>query len=255
MTGPSVPVFDGHNDVLLRLHLHGDGDPARAFLDGDGSGQLDLPRARQGGFAGGLFAIFVPPEGEDGAAADQLMRSASYDVPLPPALEQAHAQREALGMLSLLERIERESNGRVNVCGSVAEIRECMDRGVLAAVPHLEGAEAIDPEFRMLERLYRAGLRSLGLVWSRPNAFGHGVPFRFPSSPDVGTGLTEIGQRLVRECNRLRIVVDLSHVTEAGFWDAAAASAAPLVATHSNAHATSPTASSPRSAPRAAWWA
>ena len=55
-----VPVFDGHNDVLLRLWRHESADPVRAFLDGGRKGQLDLPMAREGGFAGGFFAIFVP---------------------------------------------------------------------------------------------------------------------------------------------------------------------------------------------------
>jgi membrane dipeptidase len=88
--------------------------------------------------------------------------------------------------------------------------------------------------------LYEAGLRSLGPVWSRPNAFGHGVPFRCPSSPDTGPGLTDLGKALVGACNRLRILIDLSHLNERGFWDVAAISNAPLVATHSNAHAISP---------------
>ena len=65
-------------------------------------------------------------------------------------------------------------------------------------------------------------------MWSRPNAFGHGVPFRFPSTPDTGPGLTDLGLRLVRECNRLRIVVDVSHLTERGFRDVAATTTAPL---------------------------
>jgi membrane dipeptidase len=88
--------------------------------------------------------------------------------------------------------------------------------------------------------LHAAGLRSLGPVWSRPNAFGYGVPFRCPSSPDTGPGLTDLGKALVAECNRLRIMIDLSHLNEKGFWDVAALSNAPLVATHSNAHAISP---------------
>jgi membrane dipeptidase len=80
-------------------------------------------------------------------------------------------------------------------------------------------------------------LRSIGLVWSRANDFAEGVPFRFPSSPDTGPGLTDAGRELVRACNRLGILVDLSHLNEAGFWDVAGLSDAPLVATHSNAHA------------------
>jgi membrane dipeptidase len=143
-------------------------------------------------------------------------------------------------MVSLLLRIERESGGRVRICREVDDIRQCMKDAALATVLHIEGAEAIDANFEFLEVLYGAGLRSLGPVWSRPNAFGHSVPFRCPSSPDTGPGLTDLGQELIGVCSRLGILVDLSHLNERGFWDAARISNAPLVATHSNAHALSP---------------
>ena len=74
-------------------------------------------------------------------------------------------------------------------------------------------------------------------MWSRPNAFGEGVPFQFPRSPDTGPGLTAAGKALVKACNQLGIMLDLSHLNEKGFWDVAKISTAPLVATHSNAHA------------------
>ena len=115
-----------------------------------------------------------------------------------------------------------------------------MADGRIAAVLHIEGAEAIDPDFAALDVLQAAGLRSLGLVWSRPNIFAPGVPFRFPGGPDTGEGLTEAGRSLVRACNARRIMVDLSHLNERGFWDVAALTAAPLVATHSNVHALCP---------------
>jgi membrane dipeptidase len=88
----------------------------------------------------------------------------------------------------------------------------------------------------MLEVLHSAGLRSIGPVWSRPTIFGEGVPFSFPSTPDIGSGLTELGIALVKRCNELNIMIDLSHLNEAGFWDVARHSNAPLVATHSNVH-------------------
>jgi membrane dipeptidase len=143
-------------------------------------------------------------------------------------------------MASILIRIEREAGGRLRICRTVEDIRHCIEAKVLAAVLHIEGAEAIDPELGALDVLYQAGLRSLGPVWSRPNAFGHGVPFRCPSSPDIGPGLTDLGKELIRTCNRLKILIDLSHLNERGFWDVAELSDAPLIATHSNAHALSP---------------
>lgn len=241
----SVPVFDGHNDVLLRLHLSGGDHPVAAFLDGlNGEGHLDLPRARAASFAGGLFAIFVPSAAQAAAAVAAARGKAGEGTQplgpgaLPPeGVGLAEAQAATLAMAALLTRIARVSEGRVRLCRSVAEIRAAMGAGALATALHIEGAEAIDSDLAMLDVLHQAGLRSLGPVWSRPNIFGFGVPFRFPSSPDVGPGLTEAGTRLVAACNALRILIDLSHLNEAGFWDVARLSHAPLVATHSNAHA------------------
>ena len=143
-------------------------------------------------------------------------------------------------MAALLFRIERESQGRLRVCRNARDIDGCLTDGAVAAVLHIEGAEYIDANFELLDVLYQAGLRSLGPVWSRPNSFGYGVPFRLPSSPDTGPGLTDLGKALIGACNALRILIDLSHLNERGFWDVAAISKAPLVASHSNAHAISP---------------
>jgi membrane dipeptidase len=147
------------------------------------------------------------------------------------------ALQATLKMASLMFAIERESAGKVRVCRTAADIEACIDAGILAPVLHIEGAEAIDENFSALDVLYQAGLRSIGPVWSRSNIFGHGVPFSFPSSPDTGPGLTDLGKELIRVCNRLKIMLDLSHLNEKGFWDVAAISDAPLVATHSNVHA------------------
>ena len=225
--------FDGHNDVLLRLWRHGSG--VEAFLDGDTKGQLDLPRAQAGGMVGGFYAIFVPSESSRPAV--EPTDTVPYDVPLPPPPALTHAQRATLEMMSLLLRIAESSNGRIRLARSVAEIRSAKAAGAHAPVLHIEGCEAIDADLKMLDVLYAAGLRSLGPVWSRSNIFGHGVPFRFPSSPDTGEGLTPAGKALIKRCNDLRILIDLSHLNEQGFWDIAGLSRAPLVATHSNAHA------------------
>jgi membrane dipeptidase len=237
-----MPFFDGHNDALLRLWKRDGNDAPRAFLDGEGKGQLDLPMAVQGGFAGGLFAIFVPSPKNKVSNADSgpPVSGTAPGEPLPPPLDLVTAQTAVSSMASILIRIEREASGRVHICRTVEDIRHCMDAGALAAVLHIEGAEAIDPAFEILDVLHQAGLRSLGPVWSRPNAFGHGVPFRCPSSPDTGPGLTDLGKELIRACNQLKILIDLSHLNEKGFWDVAEVSDAPLVATHSNAHALSP---------------
>jgi membrane dipeptidase len=224
---------------LLRLWRAEPEARDRMWLEGDGRGHLDLPRMRQGGFGGGLFAIFVPSP-DAGAAMDEAMDCPPYDLPLPEAISAAEAQPVAVAMAGILLRMERVSGGALTVCRSVAEIRAAIHRDRIAAVMHMEGAEAIGHDLDALYFMHAAGLRSLGPVWSRPTIFGDGVPFRYPGDPDTGKGLTPIGRELVRACDELRILIDVSHLNVRGFDDVAAVSKAPLVATHSNAHAVTP---------------
>ena len=203
------------------------------FLKGDGVGHLDMPRMKKGGFAGGFFAVFAPADGEDFPDDDDV------NPPLANQIAQPVALRKTVEMASLLFRIERESDGTFKVCRNVGEIRSCLAKGVVAAIFHIEGAEAIDAKFRTLDVLYESGLRSIGPVWSRPNIFGNGVPFRFPSTGNTGDGLTDVGKNLIRYCNERKILIDLSHLNEKVFWEVVKISTAPLVATHSNAYAIS----------------
>jgi membrane dipeptidase len=231
-------VFDGHNDVLLRLWRQGD-LTGRRFLDGDGEGHVDLPRARAGGLAGGIFAVYVPGDARTVGVGDADDGGVVDFPPLGP-VDSSDARRITLEMAGILICMARERPDALRICRSAAEIGEAEAAGAIAAILHLEGAEAIGPECGELEVLYAAGLRSLGPVWSRPNVFGFGIPFRFPGDPDEGPGLTAAGRELVRACNRLGIVFDLSHLNAAGFRDVARLSDKPLVATHSNAHAIAP---------------
>lgn len=235
--GPMVPVFDGHNDALLRLHMNAD-ERAETFVSGVERGHLDLPRAKAGGFAGGMFACFVPSKKGEKQKITRTIEG--YEEAFPATPELGDAQRITLSLAADLFRIEDASAGRFKVVRSAAEISECIANDVVAASWHIEGAEAVDPDLDALEIFHRAGLRSIGPVWSRPNDFGCGVPFKFPSSPDIGPGLTDAGRALVEGCNRLKILIDLSHLNEKGFWDVQQISDAPLVATHSNAHSLCP---------------
>lgn len=213
-------------------------DPVAGFRDRGGEGHLDLARARAGRFAGGLFACFVPSAGDPDAGFVRTEDGYTMAMPEPPDL--AHAQARADVMIACAQRIAAELPDDVRLCRSVTDIRRCMAEGILAMTLHLEGAEAIGEDLDGLERYYNLGVRSIGPVWSRRNRFGTGVPFRYPGDPDIGSGLTYAGFALVHACNALGIVLDLSHMNAAGFWDVARASRAPLVATHSNAHAVCP---------------
>ncbi|WP_022704819.1 dipeptidase [Pseudorhodobacter ferrugineus] len=230
------PIFDGHNDVLLKLYRAGGVSAAASFLTGC-AGAVDVPAAKAGGFAGGFFAVYVPSP-TDLALKFEEMTKPEYQLVLPDEIPYADAIPVVMAQSAILFEMERL--GALKICRTVADIRAAMAAGIMAAIFHIEGAEAIDPDFHTLEVLYQSGLRSIGPVWSRPTIFGHGVPFRYPSSPDTGDGLTDTGKRLVKRCNDLGIMLDLSHLNEAGFWDVARLSDAPLVATHSNAHVICP---------------
>lgn len=229
---PPVPIFDGHNDTLIRVRPTPD-EGERCFFLESADGHVDLPRARKGGLVGGVCGICVPrppdPPGATPPPAD-----------VPGAIDPDYARRFVTTVLARLCRIEDAARGSFRVVRSIAELDACLARDVFAAVLHFEGAEAIDPELDALQVYHRLGLRSLGIVWSRPNVFGHGVPFTFPHSPDTGPGLTDQGKALVCACNELGIAIDCAHLNERGFFDVAEMSCAPLIASHTAAHALCP---------------
>jgi membrane dipeptidase len=203
----ALSVFDGHNDVLLE---------ERSFADASDEGHLDLERARAGGFAGGFFAIFTPHPG--GYAAD-----GEPEPAVDHELAVGHTFRAMRKLLDL------ERAGVLRIAREPGDLE--LD-GDIVAVMHIEGAEAVDAELELLPALHAFGLRSIGITWSRPNAFGHGV--------GDDRGLTDAGRALVAACEELGILVDLSHLSERGFWDVAEMAQRPLVVTHACAHALVP---------------
>ncbi|CAX61302.1 Zn-dependent dipeptidase [Erwinia billingiae Eb661] len=227
-TASLTPIFDGHNDLLLRLWMPAEQDPVTQFLHGTLPGHLDMARIVQGGFAGGLFAVFIPPV-EFVQQSNQAYSEAVHD---PLAITEAQ--------IALLHRIEAESAGRAKICRTAGEIQRCIEQGVLAMVLHIEGAGALDDQLSQLDRWIDAGLRSIGPLWNLANRFGVGVTGSFPGSPDTGDGLTPLGLALLRTCNQKKLLIDLSHMNEKAFWQTAKHSSAPLVATHSNVHALCP---------------
>ena len=226
-------VFDGHNDTLLRLWLEGDHE-GQGFVEGRDNLHIDAPKAREGGLAGGFFAVFVPSPSRSG------VKKVVGDILGTDPLGQAAAAEASDAMIAILDGLCAGHPDTIARCRNGKEARKAIAADNIAAVLHFEGAEAIKPGLENLEGYYAKGLRSIGPVWSRGNAFGHGVPLTFPGLPDQGGGLTEAGIELVRACNQLGIMLDVSHLNEAGFDDLARTTSRPLVATHSNAHALSP---------------
>ncbi len=211
-------IFDGHNDSLTK------------------PGHLDLPRMARAGMRGGIFAVFI----RSLETADWRPALSNRPGGAGPAPELAHEPAAALATEAAGRLFAMERAGAMRVARKIEDVDAAAEGGPPAAVLHLEGAEPVDAGLEALELWYAAGLRSLGPVWSRPNAFGTGVRFRYPSTPDIGPGLTDAGKALVRRCAELGIVFDLAHMNEAGFWDTAALEAAPLVVSHAATHAICP---------------
>ena len=199
-----IPIIDGHTDYLLSLTHTG-----RSFLEESTIGHVDLPRARKGNIGAMISAVFLPSE-----------------------LLPTHALIETLRAVDLLKRTIAKSEGQMELIRGYDQLVSFLDRGVFGAILHFEGAEAIDPEFVVLRLAYELGLRSLGLVWSRPTIFAEGV-----GPENHGQGLTGLGRELVTQCNNMGILIDVSHLNEPGFWDVIAESTKPIVASHSNARA------------------
>ena len=202
---------------------------------------MDLPRAQEGGLIGGCFAIFVPDPEEDVAE----MEKAGFDpsekkkYPSPP-LELSYAYNHAVDQL-------------LAVYGSSAIP---MAKSRSSARPTTFATTWARTSFRS-KFTWRAptqstttSIRSNGSIWPGcvhwgssgrdPTISAPGVPIKRSGSPDIGPGLTDMGKALVRDCNELGIMIDVSHLNEAGFWDVAKTSTKPMVATHSNANALAP---------------
>lgn len=224
------PVFDGHNDALTC-------EDHWLIAEGRSGGDLDLPRMAAGGVRGAIFAVFSVQE-ESGRDVPVPRDDGVLEFAYAPPVDHTFAAAHATAVAGRLHKLDRE--GHVRLARTTGDLDAAVDGGPPAAVLHLEGADAVDAELEALDLWYEAGLRSLGPVWSRANDFGFGVPFISPSSPDTGPGLTAAGLGLVRRCAELGILVDVSHLNEAGFWDVARLDLGPIVASHSAAHALCP---------------
>ncbi|MEZ4658270.1 MAG: membrane dipeptidase [Caldilineaceae bacterium] len=234
------PIFDGHNDTVLAL-CAAEPDKRRDFFTQSEQGHIDFPRPRPADWPAASLPCIRAAGAAGQFSGKQCKEDGSYEIPLPTPPEQSDALKATVSMAAKLLSVEKQAQGQIKIVRTADELAHCLANGIFAMLLHIEGAEAIDTDFEALHVFYEMGLRSIGPVWSRPNAFGYGVPFKYPATPDIGPGLTDAGKALVRECNQLGVLIDLSHLNEKGFWDVARLSDAPLVATHSNAHALSAT--------------
>jgi len=194
-------VFDGHVHVVNRQFYHG-GDIGQRVPDG----QFDLPRAKEGGIDAMFFTLFVTED---------------Y---YPQRMESKQVLRLIDLALSQLER-NRDS---IELALNASAIQRINQRGKIAAVLDLEGGFDLDGDLGVLRNLYRLGLRSAQLPahnWANNFAEPCCAPSKFK-------GLNERGRAVVREMNRLGMVINVSHASDATIEQTVDLSTAPVVATH-----------------------
>ncbi len=197
-------VIDAHCDTLLSVL-----EDKRPLVERSQQGHNDLERLREGGVTAQVFALFAKPAALGGAA---------------------HTW-QALRLLDAFFQ-GLEANPDLLLATRAADIRRAKAEGRLAGIIGLEGAEALRGDLAILRTLHRLGLRNLGLTWSLRNEAADGV-----FEERTGGGLTEFGVQLVRECNRLGIMVDIAHLAPAGVREVLAMSEVPVIDSHANARA------------------
>ena len=197
-------IMDAHCDTLMDVV-----EGRRRLADEDKGGQLDLARMVEGGVSAQIFAIYVPPEYLPGAGA-----------------------RRALQYVDAFYREIEENSDRLVFATSGTDVEEAYEVCKIAALLAIEGGEALDGRIELQRSFYRLGVRLMTLTWSLRNEIADGA-----FEGRTGGGLTRFGVQVVEEMDRLGMVVDVSHLAEAGFWDVMEISTKPVIASHSNSKA------------------
>lgn len=203
-------VVDGHNDLPWRLRSEFDSDLERFDLaQRHDDGHTDLPRLREGGVAGVFFAAYVPAE-----------------------YAEAGAVRIGLEQIDLIHRMVERHPGTLELARTADDVRKIARRGRIAALIGIEGGHAIGGSLGVLRMYHSLGARYMTLTHGSTTDWAD-------AATDVARhqGLSEFGEDVVREMNRLGVLVDISHVSEATMADAMRVSRAPIIASHSGARA------------------
>ena len=146
------------------------------------------------------------------------------------------ALRHALQQIGMLHWEMEESPGRFALCRSASEVKKAVEAGQIALLLSFEGVEPLGNDLALLRPFYELGVRFVGLTWSRRNYAADGCHFR-PVSEGIPGGLTAFGVQLVEEAERLGMIIDVSHLNDAGFTDVLKFAKKPFIASHSNCRA------------------
>jgi membrane dipeptidase len=200
----SALVIDTHADTPQRFL-----DEQWNFTDSLTGGMINLDSARRGNLTAEFFALWVEPTQYVGQFA-----------------------RRALELLdATLEQIRLHPT-ELQLCLTPADILDARSRSKFAVLLGLEGGHAIENSLGLLRTFHRLGVRYMTLTWANNNDWADSS-----GEPPIHNGLTGFGREVIREMNRLGMMVDVSHVSDKTFWDVLETSSAPVIASHSSARA------------------
>lgn len=209
-------TIDMHCDTLMQAYVL-----KRQDLN-EMPGMVDFKRMRQGGMLAQFFAVFMLPP-----------MARRFYPDLPEFTDESYFADCA----AILEHSLQAHSDVIAPARSAAEIRANRAAGRMSAVLTVEDGRIVEGKLERLETLYRAGVRAIGLTWNGPNCLG------FPASREetvMASGLTAFGKDAVRYMQELGILVDVSHLSDGGFFDVAAVCKKPFIASHSNCRAVCP---------------
>ena len=215
--------IDMHCDSLLKGITDGE------LYDHPGN-MLDVSRMALAGQAAQFFAVFFPPRIQEGFEPPEGSRPTAGGLPLLQLPDNVLFERAR----QLLLDTAAAHPDVIRTAHSAADIEQNMKVGLCSAVLTIEDARAVDGDMAKLRRFYDMGVRAMSLTWNASNCFGH------PNSVDpakMRLGLTDFGRESISMMNGLGMLVDVSHLSDGGFWNVAEISAKPFTATHSNCRA------------------
>lgn len=227
-------VVDTHVDTTTRI-LDVDFDMGRRA----GDGHFDLPRAREGGLDAVFFSIYVDSRfhGDEAPlfANPPATINDAWPRPAEPGTPNGSARR-ALDMIDGLLRTAARHPEQMVTCTSVDELRAAVRDHKHAALMGIEGGHAIEGDLGLLRLFAKLGVRYMTLTHTNHNEYADSCA---PAEPRWG-GLNRLGVKVVEEMNRLGVMVDVSHVSDATFRDVLAVSTAPVICSHSSMRALCP---------------
>ena len=198
--------IDSHIDTIQRVLVMGEDLGKRWDV-----GHVDIPRLREGGMHAPFFAFWVPV-----------------------FFRGAEAVRRTLDLRDAMQSVLDTNKGQIELATTAADIERIVKAHKIAALLTIEGGHAIDDDLRVLRMYYRLGMRSMTLTHARNTNWADSA-----SDTPAHNGLTDFGKEVVREMNRLGMLVDLAHVSDKTFYDTLEVTTKPVIISHSSMRALS----------------